>query len=77
MINVHAKYFMHGLSIYVSPSQSNLGRQPCWVARLLVCVSGVSGRDKGDGYSSEKVPTFSDSMDLPKPSTILIPFREV
>jgi hypothetical protein len=27
-------------SIPLSPSPSNLGRQPCWVACLLVCVSG-------------------------------------
>ncbi len=29
------------ISVPVSPSPSKLGRQPCWVACLLVCVSGV------------------------------------
>ncbi len=29
------------ISMPMSPSPSKLGRQPCWVASLLVCVSGL------------------------------------
>ncbi len=32
---------VHRTSIPLSPSASKLGRQPCWVACLLVCVSVV------------------------------------
>ncbi len=34
-------------SISLSPSPSKLGRQPCWVACLLVCVSGDDRRREG------------------------------
>jgi hypothetical protein len=35
-------FFSSPYTIYIplSPSPSKLGRQPCWVACLLVCVSG-------------------------------------
>jgi len=38
------KYFSshYTISIPLSPSPSKLGRQPCWVAFLLVCVSGLA-----------------------------------
>ncbi len=32
----------YSISIPLSPSSSNLGREPCWVACLLVCVPGRS-----------------------------------
>jgi hypothetical protein len=32
------------ISMPLSPSPSKLGRQPCWVACLLVCVSGCPPR---------------------------------
>ncbi len=32
----------YAISIHLSPSPSKLGRQPCWVACLLVCVSGYN-----------------------------------
>ncbi len=31
---------MYTISIPLSPTPSNLGRQPCWVTYLLVCVYG-------------------------------------
>jgi hypothetical protein len=40
-----AKYFFSSIdtiSIPMSPSPSRLGRQPCWVACLSVCVSAVT-----------------------------------
>ncbi len=35
------------ISILLTPSPSNLGRQPCWVAYLLVCVSLVGNESEG------------------------------
>ncbi len=32
---------LYTISIPLSPSLSKLGRQPCWVSCLLVCVSGL------------------------------------
>ncbi len=34
------KHFLHCTLFHLSPSPSELGRKPCWVAYLLVCVSG-------------------------------------
>ncbi len=34
-------FFLAYLSIPLSPSPSKLGRQSCWVACLLLCVSGL------------------------------------
>jgi hypothetical protein len=36
----HSVYSPYTISIPLSPSPSKLGRQPCWAACLLVCVSG-------------------------------------
>ncbi len=43
-VTLHCKIFFFSLctiSIPMSPSPSKLGMQPCWVACLLVCVSGL------------------------------------
>jgi hypothetical protein len=37
-------------SIPLSPSPSNLGRQPCWVACLLVCVSETNKETSLEGF---------------------------
>jgi hypothetical protein len=34
-------FFLTYISIPLSPSPSKLGRQTCWVACLLLCVSGL------------------------------------
>ena len=39
----NTKYFFPHRTL-LSPSPSKLGRQPCWVACLLVCVSGCPPR---------------------------------
>jgi hypothetical protein len=36
------------ISIPFSPTPSKLDRQPCWVACLLVCVSGGDRRREGE-----------------------------
>ncbi len=38
------KIFFHRPTLPLSPSPSKLGRQPCWVACLLVCVSDVDSQ---------------------------------
>ncbi len=39
-------FLTYTISIPLSPSPSKLGRQPCWVACLLVSVSGCSRNDQ-------------------------------
>jgi len=42
-----SKYFFsspHTISIHLSLSHKKLGRQSCWVACLVICVSGISTR---------------------------------
>jgi hypothetical protein len=36
------------------PSPSKLGRQPCWVACLLVCVSGLESEVKAKSMKVNK-----------------------
>ncbi len=49
------------ISIPLSISPSKLGRQPCWVACLLVRVSGISKQreDIGFGKQKEKQPQLN------------------
>jgi hypothetical protein len=45
-------YLTVHFSVYLSPSPSKLGRQSCWVACLLIWVSGYK-RQKREGKTSE------------------------
>ncbi len=39
-----SKYFFYSffiVSVHLSPSPRKLGRQSCWVACLLICISGI------------------------------------
>jgi hypothetical protein len=55
------------ISVTLSPSPSKLGRQPCWVACLLVCVSCLS-------YGSPSGPVFLPqfSIDLLSSSMVSV-----
>ncbi len=53
------KYFFPHHTLFQPPSLSQLGRQPCWVACLLVCVSGHGTPVRCSKFRSKSIANFT------------------